>query len=92
MIIDIPIDIPKFEDSEYNVEITENDTFNAVYGIIERRIGNNYKSWFKFEIKENPKGNGFDYFKLSNSDNMILVTANNGVSLAVGIKTILELQ
>ena len=84
------IDIPKFEDSEYNVEITENDTFDAVYGIIERRIGALYKDWFKFEIKENPKGNGFDYFKLSNSDNKILVTANSGVSLAVGVNHYLK--
>ena len=46
------INIPKFEDSEYNIEITEQDTFNAVYGIIERRIGKEYTAWFEFETKE----------------------------------------
>ncbi len=84
------INIPKFEDTEYNTEITENDTFCAVYGIIERRIGQEYKGWFGFEIKENPKGNGLDYFKLSNSGGKILVTANNGVSLAVGVNHYLK--
>ena len=84
------INIPKFEDTEYNVEITEKDTFNAVYGIIERRIGSEYKAWFEFEIKENPKGNGLDYFKLSNSGGKILVTANNGVSLSVGVNHYLK--
>ena len=84
------INIPKFEDTEYNVNITEQDTFNAVYGIIERRIGEEYKVWFDFEIKENPKCNGFDYFNLSNKDDKILVTANNGVSLAVGVNHYLK--
>ena len=84
------INIPKFEDTEYNTQITEQDTFNAVYGIIERRVGEGYKNWFKFEIKENPKGNGLDYFKLSNNGDKILVTANNGVSLAVGVNHYLK--
>ncbi len=84
------INIPKFDDSEYNIEITEQDTFNAVYGIIERRIGVKYKEWFDFEIKENPKGNGFDYFNLSNCDGKILVTGNSGVSLAVGVNHYLK--
>ena len=86
----VDTNIPKFEDTEYNVNITEQDTFNAVYGIIERRIGEKYKAWFEFEIKENPKGNGFDYFNLSNCDGKILVTGNSGVSLAVGVNHYLK--
>lgn len=82
--------IPKFEDTSYNVQITEQDTFNAVYGIIERRIGAEYKKWFKFSLAQNPKGNGFDYFKLSNCEDAIAVTANNGVSLAVGLNHYLK--
>ncbi len=84
------INIPKFEDTCYNTEITEKDTFNAVYGIIERRIGAQYKNWFDFEIKENPKGNRLDYFSLSNKNGKILVTANNGVSLSVGVNHYLK--
>lgn len=84
------INILKFSDSEYNIEITDNDTFDAVYGIIERRVGIEYTNWFKFEIKPNPNGSGFDYFNLSNLNGKILVTANNGVSLAVGVNHYLK--
>ena len=43
------INTVKYEESEYNVEITENDTKNEVYGIIERRLGKAYKDWFKLD-------------------------------------------
>ncbi len=84
------IEIENFENSKYNVDITEEDTYNEVYGIIERRLGCEYKSWFDLKLEENPKGNGYDYFSLENNDRKILIKGNNGVSLAVGLNHYLK--
>jgi len=84
------INIPEFENSDYNTEITEEDTLNAVYGIIDRRLGSQYRAWFKLSLKENPKRNNYDYYELSYSGERILITGNNGVSLAVGLNHYLK--
>lgn len=85
-----PINIPEFKASAYNVKITVNDTYNEVYGIIERRLGEEYKSWFEFLIADNPRKNNYDYFELSESDGKIHIKGNNGVSLAVGLNHYLK--
>ena len=85
-----PINIPEFKNSPYNIEITTADTYDAVYGIIERRLGNEYKEWFCFEILQNPKGNDYDFFELSNKNGKIYIRGNNGVSLAVGLNHYLK--
>lgn len=82
------IQIPDFEDSEYNIEITENDTYEEVYSIIERRLGVEYKNWFTFEILNNP--NGFDYFEIFPVNDKIHIKGNNGVSLCVGLNHYLK--
>ncbi len=84
------IKIKDFEDTEYNAEITENDTYNELYGIIERRLGNAYKNWFIFEIKDNPSGKKYDYFKLSFESGKVKIQGNNGVSLATGLNHYLK--
>lgn len=84
------IDIPDFKNSAYNVELTENDTYSEIYGIIERRIGFDYKSWFDFKLSENPKGNNCDYFELTDNNGKILIKGNSGVSLAVGLNHYLK--
>ena len=90
-IIDRPnVSVVDFADSEYNVDISENDTYDAVYGIIERRLGNKYKTWFSFELSDNPKGNNYDYFELSFEDNKVNIKGNNGVSLCVGLNHYLK--
>lgn len=78
------INTVKYEESEYNVEITENDTKNEVYGIIERRLGKAYKDWFKLELAENPKRTDYDYFELSMDGDQVKIKGNDGVSLATG--------
>ena len=45
------INTVKYEESEYNVEITENDTKNEVYGIIERRLGKAYKTGLSLNLR-----------------------------------------
>lgn len=84
------IRIPDFKDSAYNIEITLEDTYNELYGIIDRRLGHSYESWFDFLIAENPQGNTYDFFELSQRDEKILIKGNNGVSLAVGLNHYLK--
>ncbi|WP_418612398.1 alpha-N-acetylglucosaminidase TIM-barrel domain-containing protein [[Ruminococcus] torques] len=84
------INTVKYEESEYNVEITEDDTKNEVYGIIERRLGEAYKDWFKLELAENPKKNGYDYFELSMDGDQVKIKGNDGVSLATGLNHYLK--
>ena len=86
-----PIEVLDFCDSKYNVEITDNDTYNEVYGIIERRIGAEYTDWFDFALCQNPhEGHDFDYFELSYCNGRILIKGNNGVSLCVGLNHYLK--
>lgn len=84
------IQISDFKDSQYNVDITEFDTYNEVYGIIDRRLGDEYKKWFSFSLCNNPKGNNYDFFELSFDNNKINVKGNNGVSLCVGLNYYLK--
>ena len=85
-----PIEIERFEDSEYNLPVTNEDTYKEVYGIIERMLGEKYKAWFSFCLADNPKGNNYDYFKLSYKNEKIHIEGNNGISLAVGLNHYLK--
>ena len=83
------IDVVDFEDSAYaDLTVTDEDTYNEVYGIIERRLGGKYLSWFALELDES--ASGYDYFELSSAGSRILVRGNNGVSLATGINHYLK--
>lgn len=85
------INIPKFEDSQYNVGISEKDTINEIYGIIERRIGKEYKIWFDFSLKKNPIDNhSYDYYEIKDENGKVLISGNNGVSLATGLNYYLK--
>lgn len=84
------LNIVKFEDSKYNTDITEADTYEEVYGIIKRRLGEEYKSWFILQLKPNSDEGEYDYFKLSDRDGKIYIEGNNGVSLAVGLNHYLK--
>ncbi len=77
------IKIPTFERSEYNVELTEKDTYAALYGIIERRIGAAYRDWFSFSLAQS--ATGYDFFELSDLDGKIAIKGNSGVSMAAGL-------
>ena len=84
-----PIDVADFADSAYaDLTVTEEDTYAEVYGIISRRLGEQYKSWFTLELA--PSASGYDYFELSTQDGKILVKGNDGVSLATGINHYLK--
>ena len=86
------INVVDFDESEYadTLTVTEKDTYNEVYGIIERRLGAEYKEWFTLELGENPKNNGYDFFELSTAGGKVHVKGNDGVSLATGINHFLK--
>jgi hypothetical protein len=85
------IKVPSFEQTQYNTEITADDTYNEVYGIIERTVGAQYKEWFAFQLEGNPRpSHSFDYFEISYSGGRILIKGNCGVSLAVGFNHYLK--
>lgn len=80
------INIPDFKESEYNVTLTKEDTYSELYGIIERRVGEQYKSWFTFSIAESDT----DFFEISDNNDGIKIIGNSGVSMAVGLNHYLK--
>ena len=82
--IDDVMGIDAFEDSEYADPITEAETIENVYGIIDRTVGEAYRSWFDLELLPAAE-NGNDYFELSMKDGKVHIGANSGLSLAVGL-------
>lgn len=79
-----------YEESDYNVAVTEQDTYDEVNGIIERRLGKEYQSWFSLELAENPTSTGYDFFELTNKNGKINIKGNDGVSLAMGLNHYLK--
>ncbi len=84
----VKIQVADFENSEFNKEITKEDTYDEIYGIIERRIGTEYKSRFIFELCESQ--NDRDFFELSDADDKILIKGNTGVSICMGLNWYLK--
>ena len=83
------INVVDFEDSAYaDLTVTPDDTYAEVYGIIERRLGEQYQSWFTLELADSESG--YDYFELSTEGGKVLVRGNDGVSLATGINHYLK--
>ena len=58
------ISVCDFNESKYNVKITEKDTIDELYGIVSRTVGEKYKTWFYFSILN---FNEYDCFKIENS-------------------------
>ena len=82
------IAVADFEDSAYaDLTVTAADTYAEVYGIIERRLGEQYKNWFTLELAQD---GAYDYFELSTVDGKVHVRGNDGVSLATGINHYLK--
>lgn len=80
---------PYAETSYANREVTNQDTINEVMGIVERRLGAQYKSWFTFEVAKNTK-NEYDYFEVSSKNQKVHIKGNDGVSLATGLNYYLK--
>ena len=83
------IGVADFEESAWaDLTVTAEDTYNEVFGIIERRLGPAYKAWFTLELAASESG--YDYFELSTADGKVHVKGNDGVSLATGINHYLK--
>lgn len=52
------------------------------YGIVERLLGEKYKTWFDFQIVSGDE----DTYVLSSENNKIKICGNNGVSIAAGLR------
>ena len=75
-----------FDKTPWAREITEEDTYEAVKGLVSRVMGEKYVSWFEFSLAPGDT----DSFTLSVKDGKISVTGRNGVSLAAGINHYLK--
>ena len=82
--IDEILGITDFDDTEYASPITDAETIETVYGIIDRTVGSQYRSWFTFTLAPNDV-NDNDYYVVSMKDGKVQITANTGVCLAAGL-------
>ena len=80
------VDISKLEkvNGRYDIKktYTQEDTKNALYGLIGRLIGEKWCDSFLFDIKDDKGGN---YYRVTSTDGKILIEADCGVSAARGI-------
>lgn len=90
--IDEILGIEPYDKTSYATEITEAETIENVYGIIDRNLGEKYRDWFTFKLAKNPKQEyaEYDYYTVSNANDKILITGNDGISLATGLNYYLK--
>lgn len=75
--------VTAFEDSQYAGVISDQETIDNVYGIIDRTIGAQYRSWFSFEIVKD--GSSDDWYEISDKNGKIHIKGNEGLSLTTGL-------
>lgn len=61
-----------------------NTAVKTVYEMLERNFKISAEDWFELEISKN-KDESTDFFEIKSRNDKILITANNGVSLARGV-------
>ena len=77
-----------FDNSEYDVDVNDQDTIDEVKGIVSRNVGEAYVNWFVFEI--GPKAE-YDYYEIEDAaGGKVHITGNDGVSLASGLNYYLK--
>ena len=83
----VPVFVPDFCDTPYAAPITAEEALNYLYGIVERRVGGEYKSWFSFGLLERKK---HDFFEISERDGKIVIEGSCGVAVAAGLNHYLK--
>lgn len=78
------IPVEDYEQSQFNVPVTQADTLREVRELIADTVGEAYADWFQLRLAENGPKPGQDYFTLSDEDGKIAITGRTGVCLAVG--------
>lgn len=79
-----------FEQSEYNVPVTQEDTLHEVWELIAYTVGEARAGWFTLRLAENDRKPGRDYFTLADENGKIAITGRTGVCLAVGFNHYLK--
>lgn len=88
------VDINAIKDAngKYDIEdtYTEQDTIDALNGLVTRILGSEYVDWFEFAIAENPISDN-DYYEICNSGSgKISIIGNDGVAIASGLNYYLK--
>ena len=78
------LEIKPFNETEYAALITEDETIENVYGIIDRTVGSQYRDWFSFELVDNLE-NEDDFYELTMKDGKVHISGNEGVMLSAGL-------
>ncbi len=69
---------------------TEKDTVNELNGIVTRLLGEQYISWFEFDVAENPEKTDKDYFKIEDNGGKVKISGTDGTCIAAGLNWYLK--
>lgn len=87
------VDLSAIKDANGKYDIkdtyTKEDTVAALEGLVSRILGEEYLSYFTFEIGA-PLLNGNDYYEITDKDGKIHIKGNEGVSVASGLNYYLK--
>ena len=72
-----------FEETEYAKDITDQEVFDYVDGVVTRLFGEQYVDWFEYELKD--KDAEKDFFEISDHNGKIHIAGNEGLSLTSGL-------
>ena len=75
--------VQAYNKTDYAEPITDAETIENVYGIIDRTVGKQYRSWFTFSLTE--KDSAKDFFVIQNENGKIRISGNEGLSLTTGL-------
>lgn len=77
------LNVTSYEDSAYAQAISDQETIENVYGIIDRTIGAQYRNWFSFELSKDNSDK--DWYEISDQGGKIHIKGNEGLSLTTGL-------
>lgn len=75
--------IKPYSETDYARPITDAETIENVYGLIDRTVGAKYRSWFTFELTD--RDSAADFFTIEDKAGKIHICGNEGLSLATGL-------
>ncbi len=75
--------VQAYGETEYAEPITEAEIIENVYGIIDRTVGSQYRSWFTFSLTEQDSAK--DFYTIQNDNGKIHISGNEGLSLTTGL-------
>ena len=70
------IPVEDYEQSQFNVPVTQADTLREVRELIADTMGEAHADWFQLRLAENDQKPGQDYFTLSDEDGKIVITGS----------------